>query len=487
LAQDAPWKNARWTLTPAGFVPSPVDPGGIVPICSPGLPLTMAAFRVLHLSEFLIVPILGALAVWLTFVIGRRVDRPLTGVAAAILTAASPTFLYQVVQPMSDVPATAWWLLAATWSIERDDNSRRPLLAGLAASMALLTRPNLLPLAVVIAGYLFASARERRPWRDAIRFVTALVPGLLLLAVLQWTTYGSPLATGYGNTRDFFSVANVVPNLRRYVGWLLAAHAGFLLLAFAAPLAMRRRRHAWLCLTLSGATVMCYLPYLVFDDWWYTRFLLPAIPLLVVLSVAVLVAGLEQVARTWTPPDPALGGPSNDPQRPRSAVFDGIVLGVLAVMAVIWIVTARNRHAFELSDWEQHYYRGGAAAARVPRPSVIVTIRNSGSVLYHTGSPILSWDTLDPASLDSALAFVRDRGYAAYLLLEIDEEPSFRERFSAASQIGRLDWPPRVQVGRTIRIYDPLDRARFLSDGKVRTEFLAESPVPRRDWRRWLR
>ena len=159
LARTASWKNASLTFTPAGFRPSPVDPSTAVPICSPGLPLAMAAFRAVHLSEFLVVPVLGALSVWLTFVVGRRVDRPLTGAAAALLLACSPTFLYQVVQPMSDVPATAWWLLAIACSIEREDGSNRPGIAGLATSMAVLTRPNLLPLAAILLLYKVGPAK----------------------------------------------------------------------------------------------------------------------------------------------------------------------------------------------------------------------------------------------------------------------------------------------------------------------------------------
>ena len=52
--------------------------------------------------------------------------------------------------------------------------------------------------------------------------------------------------------------------------------------------------------------------------------------------------------------------------------------------------------------------------------------------------------------------------------------------------LGNLDWPPRVQVGRAIRLYDPADRALFLKDGRVRTEYVRDTPVPSRDWRRWF-
>lgn len=217
LVRDASWTNAGLTFSPAGFIPSPVNPALLVPICSPGLSLAMAVFRLLRISEFLVVPLLGALAVWLTYAIGRRIDRPITGAAAALLVVCSPTFLYQVVQPMSDVPAMAWWLLAVVWTIEREGGSSRPGLAGLAASMAVLTRPNLAPLTVVIAVYLRVVCGRGSRAGSVVRFGAGLVPGVLLLAVIQNAMYGSPLATGYGNVDTMMAAGHVVPNLGRYL------------------------------------------------------------------------------------------------------------------------------------------------------------------------------------------------------------------------------------------------------------------------------
>src|SRR5262245_51954690 len=143
LARAAPWPNADWTFTPAGHVPSRVGRGLLVPMCPPGLPLAMAAFETVGLSEFLVVPVLGALGVWLTFLVGRRIDRPLTAAAAAVLVACSPIFLYQIVQPMTDVPAMAWWMLAIALAFGMRAEPGHPFCAGLATSMAVLTRPNL--------------------------------------------------------------------------------------------------------------------------------------------------------------------------------------------------------------------------------------------------------------------------------------------------------------------------------------------------------
>jgi hypothetical protein len=424
----------------------------------------MALFSRLHLSPFLVVPLLGAFAVWLTFLVGRALQRPLTGAAAAVLLLCSPTFLYQLVQPMSDVPAMAWWLLATICVFPSEAGTRRPWLAGTAAALALLTRPNLAPLGLVIAAYLAWVGGPRM--KSLAWFAAGLLPGVLVLGWLQRAMYGSPLATGYGPVDGLMAVSHILPNLRRYAGWLIGTHTPFLLLALAAPFVVARRREALLAAAIAAATLACYLPYQVFDDWWYTRFLLPALPLLIVMSVATTVA----LTARWS-------------QRTQST----FVAGGLVLLTTIWVSTAVTRHAFDFAAMEQHYYRAGTAvAAHVTGRAVVVTLKDSGSVYYHAGQPTLSWDTLDGAGLDAALTFVRTRGYTPYLLLELEEEPAFRERFRHGSALGGLDWPPRVQAGRTIRLYDPLDRARFLEDGQVRTEYLPESPPPSRNWRRWL-
>src|SRR5262245_5011490 len=138
LAISAPWPRAAWTFTPAGHLPSPAhagdsaSTGDIVPMCPPGLPIVMAIARWVR-ADLLVVPLFGALAVWLTFLLGRRIDAPPAGAAAAVLLACSPIFLYQIVQPMTDVPAAAWWLAVAVLAIGEPP---RPFAAGLAIGRA---------------------------------------------------------------------------------------------------------------------------------------------------------------------------------------------------------------------------------------------------------------------------------------------------------------------------------------------------------------
>lgn len=201
-----------------------------------------------------------------------------------------------------------------------------------------------------------------------------------------------------------------------------------------------------------AVTLACYLPYRVFDDWWYIRFLLPAVPLLIILSIVVLARFVRgAVPRAHAP----------------------VLVLVVVLMAGWWLHVARAGHAFELSDFERHFRDAGTAVAeRLPPGAVIITVKNSGSVHYYASRPTVSWDVLDPAWLEPAVAFLGGQGYVPYLLLESEEEPQFRVRFEGTTPLGGLDWPPAVQVDRAIRIYDPRDRARYFANEAVRTEYI---------------
>ena len=86
------------------------DAAAIVPLYAPGLPLLMALGQAIFgfCGAFFVVPLCAALTIWLTYAVGRRVfDRPGIALWGAALVAASPVFLYQSMNAMSDVPVTA--------------------------------------------------------------------------------------------------------------------------------------------------------------------------------------------------------------------------------------------------------------------------------------------------------------------------------------------------------------------------------------------
>jgi len=206
-----------------------------------------------------------------------------------------------------------------------------------------------------------------------------------------------------------------------------------------------------LCLVFAGVTLAVYLPYLVFDDWSYVRFLLPAMPALTVLLLGTGAAIVQRVSMRQV----------------------STVLGAAAVaLAVAGVWTARRQHAFALRQLESVYAStGDAVARRLPAHALVITSRFSGSVRYYAGRETVVWDALDPASLDRAVAFARSRNLEPFFMLDSGEEAAFRARFRG-SDLARLDWPPRFEISPQVRIYEPGARERYLGGERVVTEYV---------------
>ena len=489
VAVPVPWPNGAATFAPSGFAPGPADSS--VPLCAAGLSLLMTVALTLggNAAIFVVVPLMGALTVWSTFVLGRRLVSVAVGAASAWLVACSPIFLYQAVQPMSDVPAAALWTacLAVALGVTKSRNadpdaalesdevhqtdsaSRGPdstwrrtdsawrgpdstwrrtsvlrVLAGLLAGAAITMRPNLAPLAVFPVLLALPSRRA------VVATVGGIVPGVAVVAFLQAAIYGSPLRSGYGDLGQLFSVSHVAANLINYPAWLSLAHSPVLALGLLAPLVVRRRAAAWILLSFVLTVVAAYLPYVPFADWWYSRFLLPGLPALVVMMVAVL-------ART---------------ARRIPAPLDAAALALLTVaICGFWLTRANDLAVFRVKALEQKYVElGRLVSTRLPSQAIVLAAQPSGSVRYYARLPTLSWDAIDPAWLDRVLDECRSRGLVPYVAIESWETDAFRSRFKDQSAIASLDWPPRAILGSVISVYDPADRARYLAGEQIPTE-----------------
>jgi asparagine N-glycosylation enzyme membrane subunit Stt3 len=447
-----PWADRWLPLAPTGFVPSRTVAGAIAPICPSGLALTMTPFRWIggRTAVFLVVPLLGAVLVWATFLLGARLKGSWTGALAAVLTAASPIVLFQVVQPMSDAPAAAWTTLA-TWLVLRG-GSRGLVFAGLSTAAAVLTRPVLAPVAVVLFVAVLlrpggASVRARA--RDAMCFGVGGLPGALALALIQQALYGSPFSSGYGSTDALFALARVAPNARRYAQWALETQTPLVLLAPAALLVRRVRWEGSVLLAASAAVVAAYLPYVTFDDWSYLRFLLPAIPLVLVLVSSVVVSLAMRLPWRW----PAIA-----------------VAAVGLLVSWQYVHTARTRYAFDLRTSEAKFRIAGEYIRRtLPPRAVVLTVWHSGSVRYYGERLSIAWDGFPPQDLEPTLGALERAGRTPYLLFETFEEARFRERFAGVTALAALDWPPTAVIGRDVRLFNPADRDVYAAGGRVTT------------------
>ena len=98
-----------------------------------------------------------------------------------------------------------------------------------------------------------------------------------------------------------------------------------------------------------------------------------------------------------------------------------------------------------------------------------ITIWQSGGLRFWPGRDVVVWDALDPQWLDAGGGWLQTHGRQPVIIVERWEEDGFRTQF-AGQAYGGLDWPPRYDVDRRVRIFVPEDRERYLRGEAVATE-----------------
>lgn len=472
LAEGADWRDGAASLAPLGWRPGQ-RPHEQVPTYAVGLPLLMALPHALGgaIAASLVVGGSLVVAVWAAGALALCLGGPLAGVLAALWLATSPVALWGALQPMSDVPVTAAWLLAwlaiTDLSLARTGSdpviTRGALLAGAAAALAVLIRPNLAPLAAIPALSLLLLRPSRtnpspaptgtdpvdarsRLWLFALPVAAAGA----IVALLQWRWFGSPLRSGYGSAAELFTLANIIPNVQLYGRWLIDTHGPWLL---AAPVALfwpRIRELRWL-LAFAAAVCAAYFVYAIFEDWPYLRFLLPALALAMVGLSVTLAALLTTL--------------------PRAAQLPIFLIAALA-LAASQIASARADGVFRFEARHSRALLAGRYLDSVlPRRAILVTGEQSGAMRYYTNRPVLRWEVLDANALESTLIKLTALGYEPWIALDMWEESPFRDKFRG-TVIGALDWPPLLDAGREMRTraWRLRDRATFSAGGSVHTD-----------------
>ena len=422
-------------FAPLAYRPSP-RPGAIVPVVAPGLPWLMAIFETAGGggAMYYVVPLLAGLAVWATGRIGMALAGPAAGLCAAVLLATSPPFLYQITAaPMSDVPVTAWWALAV--SLLASGHRAAPLACGVAAGVAILIRPNLVPLAVVLAGYLAWNRPDR--WRTLAGFALGAAPACLVIGLLNQYWYGGPLHSGYGALGPLFRAAHLVPNLQRYPLWLVDSQTPVLALSVVAPFLVAPRRLAAALLVFAAAVYGCYAFYAPFDAWWFLRFLLPAFPALLALTAAAVVTLAARL-----------------PSHLRAMA----TMAVMAAVAWHGVDYAVKQNTFRTAGELRYATVGEYVAQRLPANAVVFAMQHSGSVWYYSGRPSLRYDLLPAGRLDSLVAALHRRGRSVYFVVEEWEVDRIRELFPAAAATRTLDTLPLAVLPGPTRIYEVTHR-----------------------------
>ena len=237
----------------------------------------------------------------LAIVTGHLVAGPLAGLVAGMLLAASPAHVRLSRMVMSDVPSAC---VVASVGLVLAAAVRRPpirawalavtgLLIGCATTIHATNALLVIPAAVVVA------TLGGGPGRAAV-IASATLVGVAPLLLYDASRFGSPFATGYGRwaTISFatsFATAPPVgggtePNLSFY-GRTLAGLGDLypwpwaVLIALGAVCALRSKRRDERAVVMLGALFLALLcgVYVTFF-WQASRFLIPALPLLVALA-----------------------------------------------------------------------------------------------------------------------------------------------------------------------------------------------------------
>jgi hypothetical protein len=434
FVRQMPWPFAERGFAPLGYHPHPHDRGTLVPTYSPGLPMLLAAAKFAGGQDamFYVVPVTAGLLSFATFLIGRRLGSPGAGLAGAWLVATSPTVLFMTTATMSDVPVAAAWAWAFVMLLSGRVSSAAA--AGVLSSIAILIRPNLAPLAGVLALHYALMMRTTERRRSAAlqlgAFVAALLPGTACVAVLNDRLHGSPLTSGYGALSELFAVDRMPANLKLYLAWLAESHTPIALIGLLAVFVpVRRIRLPRQTIDLSivialfvGFVWAVYCAWLIFDVWWFTRFLLSSWPFIML----------------------ALGGIAMFAYRAGPGALRPLVVAAVIALGVNQFHFAREWQSFGARDGRRRF----VAAARLIRAvtdgnSVVLSKDHNGSIRYYGGRMTIDYSWMPRgASLDASLQWLKSHGIPAYLAVEDWELPEVRARFAGSDALRAVDRPP---------------------------------------------
>lgn len=474
LTQAQRWRDARlhvplplsiagvadpWVQSGFGLRPDATGTA-TVPTYPPGLPWLEAAALAIG-GEPVAVRLLPAvaaltalLAIWVIVV--AHAGYPGATFAVVVL-ATMPVFLFQALQPMSDVPALAAWLGAMAFA-QRPTRARLAA-AAMATAVAILIRPNLAPLALAV---LWQARMSGGSWRIVVPIAITAAASVAAVAGVQWHLYGSPMQSGYGRASELFAVSYVPANIALYLAWLhesVAAPARWTLAIGAVALVVRAARDdTWRPVALMATiTAALYLVYIPFDSWTYLRFVL--VPLALVPTGAAALGGAPRrgSAARWTFP---------------------VVAAVVLAVALPNLRLARDLQVFDIRAREYRYQAAGAYVRdHLPDGAVIVATQHSASAPYYSGRPVLRADLLSREDFLVVTAWAARESRPLVFVLDVDEPDRLRQRVGEDG-LAALDWPPRAEVGRpvTTRVWFAPDREQYAAGRPVPTVRLIAVP-----------
>jgi hypothetical protein len=407
---------------PLGFALGP-KPGTMVPFYPCGYPGHMVLAAVLFgwaRGPYLVSPICALGSLWLFYLLARELalSRSWAAVGTAIF-GAWPIFLFQAIQPMSDTVATFWSLAAVLTGLKARGNRTWALATGAAFGIAVLVRPTSVLLAVPLAAALPLSAPA------LALFVLGGTPFAAGFAAYNLHCYGGVVLTGYqkATLSDDLAPHFFFPRFRHYWLWLGRTLTPIVPLTWIAAACDRcvARRERFLLLSWFATFFLFYCFYQPYDSFIFLRFLLPAVPALLIgglLAVRDLVSAI-----------------------PRRSLAVGVAALVGAGIFLQERAWTQRLGVLDIAQGEAVYPRSCALAERiVPSEGIVLSMQVSGSLEHYTRLSYARWDWIEPARWSFMLSRTVPQGRRWFALLypferqQLDQHTPGRWR-----EIGRVD------------------------------------------------
>jgi len=433
-APIADWLSSpnRLALTsPLGWATA-AGGGGISPTYPLGFPALMAIFSIVGGSNavFYVSPAMALLTLWLVFRLARSWSDERTALLATALVALNPVFVTYAKQPMSDMAATAWLMLAVYSALDGRAGFHRCALAGAAAGAAFLTRPALL-FAVALIPLL--AMRGPKPFKRMLIAGIGIGVAATARLALQAYMFGNPFTTGYGSVDALFTWAALPENIDIYARhswralgpiWIGSLGVGAWALGGARAAALG---------AVAAAVTLPYLFYIRFDHWETLRFLLPGIvPLTILVAI-----GISRMAATFSRPAVAA----------TVIVFVTIVLGLRSEQLM------RTSSVWDIQNLEARYPLVGQwFQVNTPPNSVALASQHSGSLRWYGDRQTVRWDLLAPEELIPTVRELEAHGAIVYAALEGTEQPAFDAKFSKELAQLSVDSMGRVRNVNFLRL-----------------------------------
>ena len=239
--------------------------------------------------------LIGVGTVWLTYLIGKRVQGPATGLLAALLLAINGLHIAWSQVIRTDIPASLFMLASTLVALRAGERGqlRDYVLAGAFAGLATVTKWPGVTILLAILGAAATRGFDRREARNLTVAAAAFLAAMFVASPYIFIDWRTVLANVRGEATPFHLAhtgAGFLPNLGFYFGEQVAGSMGWIglvaMVAGVAVLAKSSRAARWIVIPPAAA----FLALICAQHLIWSRWVLPIVPVFCIFAAAAAVA-----------------------------------------------------------------------------------------------------------------------------------------------------------------------------------------------------